>query len=152
MTREQAEQYVWAMVARAHRYHYGGDDPIQGFDCSGLVHEFLMAFGVAPFEPKPSAQQLFAHYLSWGLKQASQIPPELPEAYFGAMAFFGESEKLVDHVGFCVSPTHMVEAGGGDATVIDDKTAIARNGFIKLRPVKYRKGFLGFIRPAYPWD
>lgn len=149
MTRDQHERYVWAMVARTHRYEYGGDDPIQGFDCSGLVQEFLTAAGAMPAMAKQNAQMLFDRFYPLGFYPTGVLAN--PDHY-GAIAFYGSGHRGISHVGFCISVSHMVEAGGGGADTKSDQVAIARNAFVKLRPIRYRSDFIGLLRPRYPWD
>lgn len=137
------------MVARTHRYHFGGDDPIEGFDCSGLVQEFLMAAGVLAPQPKVSAQMLFDRFLPLGFYPTGVLAN--PDHY-GALAFYGSGKRDVSHVGFCISASHMVEAGSGTSDTVSDQVAIRRNAFIKARPIKHRTDFIGLLRPGYPWD
>ena len=131
--------YALSFIGRP--YYYGGDDPIGGFDCSGLVGELLMSAGVIPHShTKMNAQQLFNRLEKdgsmnvWGL---------------GAIVFFGASATAIGHVGFCLDNYRMVEAGGGDQATTTPGVAIVRNAFVKIRPIKYRKDFLCVIKPRY---
>lgn len=112
---------------------------MNGIDCSGLVMELLMAAGVFPHKTDLSAQGIFDALESksgsgWGA---------------GCLAFYGESIIKIKHVGFCVDAYMMLEAGGGDSTTVTLAEAIAKNAFVRLRPIKYRKDFLCVIRPSY---
>jgi cell wall-associated NlpC family hydrolase len=133
-------EYAFMLAARTHRYHYGGDDPIQGFDCSGYVQELLFASGEIPFgTPKMSAQQLYNFYdeqarIAWGA---------------GSLAFYGSDVLHIGHVAFCISDKSMLEAGGGTSETVTDADAIKRNAFVKMRPILYRKDFLCVLRPSY---
>jgi cell wall-associated NlpC family hydrolase len=133
-------QYAFALLARTHRYHYGGDDPIQGFDCSGFVGELLKAAGELPWNaPKMSAQQIHDFY---DRKVGSSFAA-------GSLAFYGSDILHIDHVAFCLDSNVALEAAGGDATTISDAKAIQQNAFIKMRPIRYRKDFLCVLKPNY---
>jgi len=137
-------QYAFALLSRTKSYYYGGDDPIQGFDCSGFVQELMKAAGEIPHStPKMNAKGLYDYFVR--IEHGKIVEGALP----GTLAFFGPSKDDIVHVGFCVSPFLMIEAGGGDSTVTGEEQAILRNAFIKLRPIKYRKDFLMTIRPRY---
>jgi hypothetical protein len=133
-------EYLFALVARTHRYQYGGDDPIQGFDCSGLACEFLMASGVFKHGTRMSSQQLHDHFLANGHPGQGGL---------GALVFFGSGPHGICHVGICVDEIFMIEAGGGDSQVTSDEAAIARNAFVKMRPISYRKDLVATISPSY---
>lgn len=134
-------QYAWTLAARTRRYHFGGDDPIQGFDCSGLVMELMIAAGILQHGSDMNAQALCDHFShngsfnSWGP---------------GALAFYGKDMRKVTHVAFCLDNQTMLEAGGGDSGTTTDEAAIRQNAFIRMRPIKYRKDFLCVIKPFYP--
>ena len=42
--RTSAVDYIKRFIGRP--YSWGGDDPMSGFDCSGLIHETLQAVGL----------------------------------------------------------------------------------------------------------
>lgn len=139
MSFELLRAYLFALIGRTHRYHYGGKEPIQGFDCSGLACEVLMAVGALPFGSVLNAQALYDHFKAQG-----QSSPAL-----GSLAFFGKDEHTIDHVGICLDATLMVEAGGGDSSVTSDLAAIAKHAFVKMRPMRYRRDFLFCVMPPY---
>jgi cell wall-associated NlpC family hydrolase len=120
-------------------YRWGGDDPINGYDCSGLVLEFLRAAGAFPRAGDLRAQDLFNKY----------EPAEEPD--FGILAFYGKSSVEISHVGFCVSKKQMVEAGGGGSKTLTEEDAAKQNAYVMIRPINSRKDFIGFRKPYYPW-
>lgn len=137
---EHLIKYAWSLVTHTHRYQYGGQDPIVGFDCSGFVMELLMAAGEIPFgTPKMSAQMIYNHYEH--LASSGYAP--------GSLSFYGPDTLHIDHIGFCLDPFSMLEAGGGTAATVSDADAIARHAFLKMRPIKYRKDFLCVLKPQY---
>lgn len=132
--------YAFALLSRAHRYQWGGDDPILGFDCSGFVLELLKASGeIHSSSPKLSAQMIFNFY--------KHLPPG--PARKGALVFYGKDTSHVTHIAFCIDSEFIIEAGGGDSSTLNDQRAIEQNAFIKMRPAKHRKDFLCILMPKY---
>jgi cell wall-associated NlpC family hydrolase len=78
------------------RYLYGGTDPMQGFDCSGLVY---YAYGQAGYRVPRSSQELF--------RAARKISVE--EADPGDLMFFQDQAKL-SHVGIYLGDGLFVHA------------------------------------------
>ena len=115
-------------------YHWGGDDPLEGFDCSGLIIEGLKAFGIVPHNFDTTSQGLFNKYYN----KLIVIPDE------GNLVFFGKGKDKISHVGYCISKDFMIEAGGGSSDTKDIETAKRRNAFIRIRPIEYRSDFVGY--------
>jgi lipoprotein Spr len=138
MNLELLKLYALSLIGTP--YFFGGDDPMSGFDCSGLVSEMLRAAGLVPYNFRTNAQGLFNEF-------KSKATPTLPA--LGAIAFFGKSVSEITHVAFCLDSFTMVEAGGGDSSTTTDAVASKQNAFVRLRPVKFRKDFLLTIMPNY---
>jgi len=88
-------------------YRYGGADPREGFDCSGLVYYTFTSNGHAV--PRTSHDQFnAAHKIS------------LAEATEGDLVFFQDQEKL-SHVGIYLGDGRFVHApsSGGIVRVAD---------------------------------
>jgi len=116
-----------------------------GIDCSGLALEVLKAAGIFKGSYDTTAQGLFTELLLKGAVKTKQ-PEEL------CLAFYGKSDKEINHVGICVSATHMIEAGGGGSKVIDMKTAAEANAFVRIRPLDSRSDIVGILKPKYSWS
>ncbi len=121
-------------------YKWGGNNPIEGFDCSGLVMELLKSTG----EPLPAsdmtAQQLFDHYQTHG---------EWNRIQAGSLVWYGESVTKITHVAMLLDDTRVIEAAGGSQTTLDRNDAAVKNAFVRVRPIDYRKDRVAIIRPHY---
>lgn len=139
MTPDLITKYAFQFVGRV--YQWGGDDPISGFDCSGFVSELLRSAGVVAYDYRGTAQSI---YDLVSVKGSS----EMIEA--GSLAFYGKSLKEITHIGYCIDGVHMIEAGGGNSETTNTANASARNAFVRLRPIRYRRDFLTAVKPIYP--
>jgi cell wall-associated NlpC family hydrolase len=85
------------------RYRYGGANPREGFDCSGLVYYTYTSNGHAV--PRTSQEQFDA---------AQKIP--LEQAAEGDLVFFQDQEKL-SHVGIYLGDGQFIHAPSSGGTV-----------------------------------
>jgi cell wall-associated NlpC family hydrolase len=92
------------------KYRYGGKDPEEGFDCSGLVHYSFAQLGVSV--PR-SASALFqeGHRIAKG-----NLEP-------GDLVFFDTGGGGVSHVGIYSGGDKMVHAPSSGARVREDNIA-----------------------------
>jgi cell wall-associated NlpC family hydrolase len=127
-------------------YRWGGDDPMTGIDCSGLALEVLKAAGIYKGSFDTTAQGIHDDLIKRGLAVVTKQPDVL------CLAFYGKSGKEITHVGVCVSPTHMIEAGGGGSKVIDLKTASDANAYVRIRPLDHRSDIVSVLEVNYPWE
>ena len=117
-------------------YLWGGNSPLQGLDCSGLVCELLRSIGLIGREDL-RAQALYDRFKIEGS----------PGAAFGALAFFGKSVSEITHVTFMLNAGVMVEAGGGGSQTTSLQKAIEQNAYVRVRPLKSRKDFIASVIP-----
>lgn len=129
----------YAMSLVGTPYRWGGDDPIAGFDCSGLVQELLSSAGIDP--PGDQTAQ--------GLHDYFEKKGSFNKYGMGALAFFGESAKKISHVAFCLDGYRMLEAGGGGSATTSLDAAIKQNAYVRIRPIKSRKDLQAIIMPYY---
>lgn len=140
MRNEHLQQYALRFVGVS--YIWGGDDPMRGFDCSGLAQELLLAFGAHPHPGRDyTAQGLYDHFAKAGQYNATEI---------GALAFYGKDYRTITHVGIVVFPDLILEAGGGGSRTKTNADAIEQNAYVRLRPLKARRDLVTCILPKYP--
>lgn len=135
MTGDLLVQYALRFVGLP--YRWGGDDSIDGFDCSGFALEILAAFGFNL--PDQTAAGLYIWCKTMGAR---------PETRPGALAFYGKQGKI-SHVGVVINKDLMVEAGGGGAAVTSKDLAASLNAFVRIRPIRYRQDLVGCYYPMY---
>lgn len=121
-------------------YRWGGENPMGGFDCSGLVQEILRAVGMDPAGDQ-TAQMLYDYFKTRSDSDARQ---------FGALTFYGTSLSRISHVGFMLDDVHMVEAGGGGSSTLTVDDAIKRDAFVRIRPYNVRRDLVAVVNPRYP--
>ena len=136
--------FQWLMNHLNVPYKWGGDNPLEGLDCSGLVNEFHKSLGVVARDFDATAQVLHSIHK----KQHTQ---KLKDCVFGDLVFYGRSEKDITHVGICLDDLLMLEAGGGGSRTINRQRAEEQGAWVRMRPIQTRKDIVGFGRPNYPW-
>lgn len=123
-------------------YIWGGDDPIAGFDCSGLVIELLTAAGVFPYGYDAPSRQILIDLIARGAQKTSY-----PQ--FGSICFYGKNPDTITHVAFCMDKETIIEAGGGGSANTTAEVSIKTNGFVRFRPLSFRKDLLVICNPSY---
>ena len=137
---EKLIDYAMQFVGKP--YIWGGDDPILGFDCSGLVQELLASVGEDP-PGDQNADTLFRYFKKHGRDWNGEMTPEA-----GCLAFYGTASKI-GHVVMCIDNYRMIEAGGGGSAVTNASLAAARNAYIRIRPIDSRADLVSVLRPNY---
>jgi cell wall-associated NlpC family hydrolase len=121
-------------------YIWGAQNPLIGFDCSGLVVFLLRSAGV--IRDDMSAHGLYETLLKSGFISAPQL---------GAISFYGSKTK-VTHCGFCLDDYWQVEAHGDRSCVTKEDAKNFRSGegaYVRLSQVNYRKDLVTIIMPNY---
>lgn len=129
--------YDYAMQFVGIPYRWGGDDPMDGMDCSGFCIELLQSAGAFPQGQDTTAQGLYEKYKDKKQEHGS----------FGYLVFFGKGANVITHVGFCLDHMRMIEAGGGRSTTTNREAAARQNAYIRIRPIRSRKDLVGFVNP-----
>ena len=124
-------------------YKWGGDDPIQGFDCSGLVQELLAIFGMDP-KGDQTAQALYNYFKD----NSNEGPRDV-----GTLIFFGRNKNSIGHIGLMLSEHSMIEAGGGGSRTNNLDDAAKQNAYVRIRPFNHRRDVVAILNPkGYPWN
>jgi cell wall-associated NlpC family hydrolase len=130
--------YEYSLRLVGTRYSWGGSSALAGFDCSGLVIELLVAAGLWPHGADTTAQgihDLIAPVSAYGARD------------FGSLYFFGKSEKNITHIAFGLTPTQMIEAGGGGSDTRTIEVAAKQGAVVRIRPVNFRKDLVAVLMP-----
>ena len=121
-------------------YRWGGQNPIAGFDCSGLVVECLRAFDFVPSDYDDTAQGIYDLMVKRGA-------PVIESR--GSLVFFGKDLTSIKHVGIVVGHDLMIEAGGGGPLTKTKEDAQLQGAFVRYRPINMRTDNSWAIKPKY---
>lgn len=125
-------------------YIWGGDDP-SGWDCSGLVIEWLQGVGIFPRNADTTAHGLMKKY------ELGQIDAE--EAQPMDLVFWLNDAGRAVHVETVWNPaTLAVGASGGGSRTRTEEDANEANAFVKMRPIASRKGRRVYVDPFLAHD
>ena len=122
--RELAVKYLWHWLGI--QYSYGGNDPMEGWDCSGIDIEVLQSVGILPHKYDNTAHGLYLKYKD----------NFVTTGYAGCLVFWFRSGKA-RHVMMMIDDFHVIGACGGGGDTKTTKDAIRDNAFIKMRPIGY---------------
>ena len=128
-------------------YRWGGDDPLAGFDCSGLVIEGLKAAGILPREGDWSAEQLANGVFREYARLADVRSFTRGSLLFwnrGAPARIGHVEIVWAVVG---GKVFTIGASGGGSAETSLERAIEENAYVKIRPA-----VLGWVACVDPFS
>lgn len=123
-------------------YIYGGNNPLVGFDCSGLIVEGLRAQGLIRHDEDLTSQGIY-NRMTTGMKYFS---PELSGVQRDDLLFFGKSPMEITHIAIARDSRIMLEAGGGDSKCTTIGKAKKRNAFVRERPIRMRSDLVATIR------
>lgn len=133
-------------IATAEAFHYRGRPYIWrgdgsakywgGVDCSGYIQ---LVLGVVGLDPKgdQTAQALFNAYKL--KKTEARIE--------GCLLFFGKSTSEIHHVAYCLSPSFMIEAGGGNSKCTTVSIAESMGACVKVSKVSRRSDLVAVVNP-----
>ena len=133
--RELALKIAWQMWGQS--YKWGGDDPISGFDCSGMVVEILKSTGQLSREGDWTAQSLF------DLFKYRIVVVARP----GCLVFWGQGLKSITHIEMMIDDLRTIGASGGGSRTLTEQDAIRQNAYIKIRPLSSRKPPVSIVDP-----
>jgi len=133
--RDMGEQVAWSLHGLP--YRWGGDDPMTGFDCSGLCIEILKSVGVLTRSGDWTAQGLYDKWNHQGHKASP---------YSGCLVFWQNRRKTrIIHVEYCLDHGLTMGASGGGSKTTSEDAASSQNAYIKVRPT--RKPYYAILDP-----
>lgn len=118
-------------------YIWGGDDPIIGYDCSGLVQELYSMIGLDP-KGDQTAQALYDFFVYRSYSHYADV---------GSLVFYGKDSCSITHVGLMISEHCMIEAGGGGSRTKSSDDAAKQNAYVRIRPIGARKDLYCILKP-----
>jgi cell wall-associated NlpC family hydrolase len=116
-------------------YIWAGDDPVQGFDCSGLVIEILKSVGRLPRRGDWTAAGLAGMF--------THVP--IPDR--GCLVFWENSVGRIIHVEYCLDSALSIGASGGGRSTQSSADAIRSNAYVKIRPFISRPNIAFYADP-----
>lgn len=133
-SRREIALYVWEKEL-GQPYVWGGDDPVEGWDCSGLVIEGLKAAGVLAREGDWTAAMLAQRFPRVTGVGIHNLKP-------GCLVFWERGERI-GHVEIVwvvlnddsgIVEVYTIGASGGGSRTRSREGAIRDNAFVKVRP------------------
>ena len=105
MSAERQEALLQALLTLGVDYRYGGNSPVTGFDCSGLVaHVYREAWGIRlPHNTKAQSE--------------AGVPVSLAELRAGDLVFYDTQKRPYSHVGIYMGDGKFVHAPKSGARV-----------------------------------
>jgi cell wall-associated NlpC family hydrolase len=123
-----AADILWSHIGRP--YRWGGDDPMAGFDCSGLVVEWMKSVGLLGRGADLTADGILSMFAG------NEVSPR--DLQKMDLVFWIKNRKAI-HVETIWHPAELaVGASGGGPGVVDAKDAVEANAYIKVRPWRSR--------------
>ena len=120
-------------------YRWGGESPLTGFDCSGLIQELLRSVGLDP-PGDQTAQALFDHFDLYGERD--------PRPGAGVLCFYGKDVSSITHVSMMLDPYRIIEAGGGGSETKTLEDAVRQDARVRIRHLSARKP-VAMRKPRY---
>lgn len=118
---KEAAFFVWESFLNT-PYLWGGDDPLAGVDCSGLVLEGLKSIGKVPREFDNTAAGL------------STMFPKVDKLERGCLLFWGVPIRHVEIVWAVFDGLVLtIGASGGGSKTVDRAEAVKSNAYVKIR-------------------
>jgi cell wall-associated NlpC family hydrolase len=140
--RDTSVEYIKSYIGTPYRWE--GNDPLVGFDCSGLVIEFLKSAGIVPLKYDNTAQGIFNTFKDYKI----YIPS------VGCLVFYhseGDVHNII-HVEIMINPYQSLGASGGGSKTKTLEDAIAQDAYAKVRTPARHGNIAGYVDPFMSID
>ena len=142
--RNTLEERRWVAVQIAWKYQgtpylWGGDDPMEGFDCSGLVVEVLKSVGLLPRRGDWTAAGLYEIFKDREVGPSDRGP--------GCLVFRYDRTGRIVHVEILITADLTIGASGGSSKTLGLEGARKTNAFVKVRPIAHLSEIYAFVDP-----
>lgn len=107
-------------------YRWGGDSPVEGFDCSGFVMEYLKVLGTMTESEDRTAAGIYTKLITAGY-------PSLGKPKTGCLVFYRNDNNTIYHVGIYVGLGYVLSAASGGRTTTSPRIAAEQGAYVKLR-------------------
>lgn len=123
---QQRKQFVWYSLQWLFKpYLWGGDDPLSGTDCSGLVVDCFKSIGRYFKKEDYTANGLFLKYAHFEI--------DAPAYRDGCLIFFLDKNNKATHVAILINNWQIIHATHGGSTTITFEEAVRRDAYVKVR-------------------
>ena len=140
--RDLALQIAFSFLGR--KYLWGGNDPVAGFDCSGLVIECLRSVGLLP-----RSGDWTAHSLLNSVYKAKPRATKAADLRPGMLVFWPRADGHIRHVELVYAVVDgealTIGASGGGSKTLSEADAVKQDAYVKIRPVN--KGWSAAVDP-----
>jgi len=130
---------LYAMQFVGVPYKWGGESPMDGFDCSGLVQAILRSAGADP-PGDQTAQTLYDYFENKSSHGTTQA---------GSLVFYGSSVTNIRHVAFAIDSYRVIEAAGGGRSTLTVHDAVRDKAYVRISPIDYRNDLVVILKPQY---
>lgn len=149
MINDRSFSMEYAMRYIGTYYSWGGDDPVGGFDCSGLASEIGKAVGFLKRKERLTAEGFRQRFFS------GDPSYKIDQPFTGAFILYvDKTQNKATHIEMCIDGKRSIGANGGGSTTITKADAIVNNAFVQIRPINYNDGrelvFIDPIMSLYP--
>ena len=118
-------------------YKWGGNDPMDGLDCSALVNIYLKIRGILEEKEDLSSKML------WERFEKSKI--RFPKR--GCLVFYTNSAGNVNHVDIYLGKNMVIGAIGGRRSTLSLASAKLHQAFVKVEHINHNRMLKGFLNP-----
>lgn len=118
-------------------YLHGSNDPLSGLDSFGFLH---VMWSIAE-KAIPAVSSLDALVRFSKIESLDVIRTDV----VGGIALYASKTGLVNHCMYLLNEALVIGAVGGNRYTRDTQLAFKRDAVVKVKPLEYRPGLIGFV-------